>query len=1728
MLLGAGSLAIAAIGASPTRSDATPDGNEAVKVTPTDGEKVSLTWVVNSNGIAPVSDFSGLDKTELTTGSNIYYKKILEYNDQLFYDLSFNETNEMVNQNQGEHNYVNFTVTPDYDFTPTAVSFNVILDGWGDGRLSAFITSGSQKIELENTVTPTRTGDSFNASILNHSFSLSDIEVAKGEPLTLTLVMFSKNNNGAGKGFGFSDVTFEGTVAINGTPNPDKPQYVIVNDPEKAPYDYGIEAQAIPGKLDNHKCVTYSGYPWDWKYEQIATWYEILKEADPNKFEPGTYVLTGTHSRDYVDFLLTSETASKYLLTLETASKDETATMDLQLFKGTSATELVWSQMGTPVTVNGSWSSKFAHMYAYVDKVLPAGTYVLRARFNVVDRAQEAIDHDGNPYIDYYPNSYSLISVDVKAVDEMPKMHSVTTHSFLYDDGKVTETDEYGYINKNPFNNSVIEGQEVTFTAKPAEGYMLKRFEWDTNSTSTETKVKLTADRDLAIRALFEKDPNFVKVPDPVDPVPGEIDQDGRMLMEKVYGTDILPIPSDSISIVDCTAHVWNYPDENGEYNFPNVVGVQTKNGEPCAPYWNMIMNTRHGYYFDYTVKSNQDSYYVIKVKTGRKNPQIENPSIRLTLFDNGTDSKPIWTSDFIIPYNGEWNAKYAETAIPVETQIPAGVHKLRVQFFQGDLPDDDPYVNYSYYVANVPNIAFKATDKQPQYHNIKTRVVELTDGNYEENEDAGYLTSSVTSQIVTDELLTITATPNRGYKFLYLIVNGEKYEDSTYSQWVYNDLDIQAVFEEVNMLNEVPGTINLDSYMEVTGFGGSEVKPLIRVNDFARFWNEETQAYDIEANITCLSEQIRENVRSDKGSITYLLNVDADGTYPISAYVGKKTVNYSNPDKPCTTTWRFFNDETGDEVVVGPVEMISTELWNNFRLQNLGNVDLKAGRHTLRIEFATGYGTDMSSVNLMKETCRLYDIIIGNRDELDPNPVKPDPGRYYPSGATGFHMTDYGIKPQTFENGWIDLSNCVTYTRETLDEETGMKSWKDIMVNGYEAFPNKYYEDPTYILTNPYSGDFADFLISTEEERYYDILLFTGTKVTSPLFARLEIFDNASESSPLLWQKNVRVPYNGEWNAISRAARPFAIVDELIPAGTHLLRITFLADKDQEFNEQENTFTVFEIGINGYGIDDKPFESLISSYPCTMEDCQPTVDPGAGTVITTVWNTQTNENKVTARCRENISVYAEANPGFKFLYFLLDGEVMETSQLRLDIMKESYELYAVFEYVGTDNQIPGSIILETYTDVYGYTFNVNKPMIKNAEVKFYNGETGEYDEWKTITYLQEIRGIGYIKYHLNVSESGTYPVSAYVGKKTVGYSNPDHPCTTTWTFTPGDNENAEPIVLGPVHMISTDAWTNFRLQQLGNVQLAKGEYDLTISFTTGYGEDGSNINERKETCNLYDIYIGERKTETPGPEVIPGDANGNGEVSVADAIVTAKAAVGIETEGFSRKAADVNKDGIITVSDAVGIIDIVLNQPAAPDTRATSEANITIDNLGSALGVALEDADKYVALQGDITVPVGMSIGNVVPGLGAAGHSIATRRIDARTLRVVLYNFGGHTFASGSPLLEMVLSGTDGEIAFGNLTACDANGLEHNLGSASVYVEGTTGVNSLGAAVAIAGGTGEVTVSGAAGLEVIVCSLDGKTIDLFAAESDSVRRSLQSGAYIVKVGSKVDKVIVK
>ncbi len=178
-----------------------------------------------------------------------------------------------------------------------------------------------------------------------------------------------------------------------------------------------------------------------------------------------------------------------------------------------------------------------------------------------------------------------------------------------------------------------------------------------------------------------------------------------------------------------------------------------------------------------------------------------------------------------------------------------------------------------------------------------------------------------------------------------------------------------------------------------------------------------------------------------------------------------------------------------------------------------------------------------------------------------------------------------------------------------------------------------------------------------------------------------------------------------------------------------------------------------------------------------------------------------------------------------------------------------------------------------------------------------------------------------------------------------------------------------------------------------------------------------------------------------------PGDADEDGEVSVADVTSSISHMVGQTPEQFKLSAVDFDKDGSIMINDVTELIDMILTNeteaenpmlsPAlriegedAPSGNAMTVADIT-GTQGSVvdLTVSMENEEKIIGFQCDITLPEGVTINKVegediydftLDPLRTVNHMVSSKKLvnSPNTYRLVVVSLTNAAFKGNSGAL--------------------------------------------------------------------------------------------------------------
>jgi hypothetical protein len=172
----------------------------------------------------------------------------------------------------------------------------------------------------------------------------------------------------------------------------------------------------------------------------------------------------------------------------------------------------------------------------------------------------------------------------------------------------------------------------------------------------------------------------------------------------------------------------------------------------------------------------------------------------------------------------------------------------------------------------------------------------------------------------------------------------------------------------------------------------------------------------------------------------------------------------------------------------------------------------------------------------------------------------------------------------------------------------------------------------------------------------------------------------------------------------------------------------------------------------------------------------------------------------------------------------------------------------------------------------------------------------------------------------------------------------------------------------------------------------------------------------------------------------IMGDANGDGDVSVADVLITVDYVLGKNPSGFIFANANVNGDDNVTLTDVTAIVDLVLNQKSAPavaNSRESVADAVSIFAKGGRATVVLDNSEPFKALQFRVAMPEGAEMGNAaLEPARSNGHQVLTHCVAPGIYNVVVYGNSGKPLRDdATAMLLFDISGCQAsDITVGNI----------------------------------------------------------------------------------------------
>ena len=159
-----------------------------------------------------------------------------------------------------------------------------------------------------------------------------------------------------------------------------------------------------------------------------------------------------------------------------------------------------------------------------------------------------------------------------------------------------------------------------------------------------------------------------------------------------------------------------------------------------------------------------------------------------------------------------------------------------------------------------------------------------------------------------------------------------------------------------------------------------------------------------------------------------------------------------------------------------------------------------------------------------------------------------------------------------------------------------------------------------------------------------------------------------------------------------------------------------------------------------------------------------------------------------------------------------------------------------------------------------------------------------------------------------------------------------------------------------------------------------------------------------------------------------PGDANGQGEVTVSDVQIAMQYVLGKNPAGINLPNTEVTGDEEITTSDVAAIAGMVLSRPAATAAKARESMvdAVALAAKGSRCTLHMNASEPYHAFQMTVVLPEGARMGNVTMADGRAnGHRLECHEVTPGRYNIVCWSSSGEALReNATALLHFDISG--------------------------------------------------------------------------------------------------------
>jgi len=174
------------------------------------------------------------------------------------------------------------------------------------------------------------------------------------------------------------------------------------------------------------------------------------------------------------------------------------------------------------------------------------------------------------------------------------------------------------------------------------------------------------------------------------------------------------------------------------------------------------------------------------------------------------------------------------------------------------------------------------------------------------------------------------------------------------------------------------------------------------------------------------------------------------------------------------------------------------------------------------------------------------------------------------------------------------------------------------------------------------------------------------------------------------------------------------------------------------------------------------------------------------------------------------------------------------------------------------------------------------------------------------------------------------------------------------------------------------------------------------------------------------------------------GDANGDGNINIADAVATVTNILGQPTEAaFYQYAADMNTDQVIDIFDVTLIVNAAFDaaSPAPAMTRGSAD-NIMMEHISMTadanyIYLGIDQPERFTATQFDVTLPEGMELVDARLASATTDHQLTFVKRGNNEYRVIGLSMSNTTFRSmNGQLIKLEVSGSavDSDVKMSNV----------------------------------------------------------------------------------------------